>query len=130
LPMWVHHPEALIDRPWCRRRGTMPTVALRLDPRELVNPDLDIRYALPDLLIEQSGGVLSDDGYDYVGDAPYLLVFLKTSNIEKRIAYVLNMIETCQVLDNDLKGSIVVALDEGQGYEIIYPAGFQGTFPV
>ena len=46
----------------------MPTIALRLDPRELINPDLDIRYALPDLLVERSGGVLSDDGYDYVGE--------------------------------------------------------------
>ena len=107
----------------------MPTIALRLDPRELINPDLDIRYVLPDLLVERSGGVLSDDGYDYVGECSYLIMFLKTSDVENAVGCVLDAIETCRVLDNDLRGSIVVAVDQGQGYEIIYPAGFQGTFP-
>ena len=46
----------------------MPKIALRLDPGRLENSDLDIRYALPDLLVERPGGALADGGYDYVGD--------------------------------------------------------------
>ena len=29
----------------------------------LENPDADIRYRLPDLLAERSGGIIADDGY-------------------------------------------------------------------
>jgi hypothetical protein len=46
----------------------MAMVMLQLDPARLSNPDLDIRYALPDLLVERSSGRLTDDGYDYPGD--------------------------------------------------------------
>lgn len=108
----------------------MPTIALRLDPRELANPDLDIRYVLPDLLAERCGGILSDDGYDYVGESPYLLMFLKATDVEKAVGCIVEVIETCRVLDNDLRGSIVVAVDLGQGYQIIYPADFREPFPV
>jgi hypothetical protein len=108
----------------------MQTIVLRLEPGRLVNPDLDIRYMLPDLLAERSGGVLADDGYGYVGGDSYMLMFLKTSNIEKGIACVLDVIDTCCVLDNDLRTSIVVAIEQGQEYEVVYPAGFRGTFPV
>lgn len=107
----------------------MPTIALRLDPRELNNPDLDIRYVLPEMLVERSGGALSDDGYDYVGECSYIIIYMQTSDVEIGVRCVLDAIETCRVLDNDLRGSIVVAVDHGQGYEIIYPAAFKGTFP-
>ena len=52
----------------------MPTIYVRLDPRKLDNPDTDLRYALPDLIQEASCGEVKDDGYDYVGDVPYLLL--------------------------------------------------------
>jgi hypothetical protein len=35
----------------------MPTIYVRLDPRELTNPDLDIRYVLPDFVTEKSGAL-------------------------------------------------------------------------
>lgn len=108
----------------------MPTIVLRVDPRPLENPDLDIRYTLPDLLAEKSGGTLMDDGYDYVGDRPYLLIFLKTAQAETGTACVLDLIETGHVLGNDLRPAVVVAVDQGQGYEVVYPAGFRGAFPV
>jgi hypothetical protein len=47
---------------------TMHTIAIKLHAEHLANPDLDIRYVLPNLLKERSGGIISDDGYDYVGD--------------------------------------------------------------
>jgi hypothetical protein len=46
----------------------MTKLVVRLDPRRLDNPDADIRYLIPDMLAERSAGVISDDGYDYVGE--------------------------------------------------------------
>jgi hypothetical protein len=58
------------------------------------------------------------------------VIFLKTAQAEKGTARVLNLIETIQVLGNDLRRAVVVAVDQGQGYEVLYPAGFRGDFPV
>jgi hypothetical protein len=38
----------------------MPTIAVRLDPQLLDNPDADIRYRLPELLSERSAGVIAN----------------------------------------------------------------------
>jgi hypothetical protein len=112
-----------------RMEGGVGTIALRVDPRGLANPDLDIRHTLPDLLAEQCGG-LSDDGYDYVGDPPYLLIFLKSEDVERAIGCILEVIKTCSVLENNLRDSVVVAADRGYGYEVAYPARFRGLFPM
>ncbi len=58
----------------------MARIVIRLDSQKLDNPDADIRYLLPRLLAERSGGAISDDGYDYVGPDSQLILFLKTSN--------------------------------------------------
>lgn len=107
----------------------MATIALRLDPRGLANPDLDIRYALPDLLIEQCGGIISDGGCGHVGDIICLLVLLQGADVERAIGCIREVIEGRTVLCNDLRDSIVVAVDRGDGYEVVYPAGFRGSFP-
>ncbi len=80
----------------------MKTLIMRLDPRRLHNPDTDIRYVLPDLLADRSAGVIRDDGYDYVGEAPWLVLFLKASELEAALACVLDVVENVRVLDNDL----------------------------
>jgi hypothetical protein len=43
----------------------MNSLILTLDPEKLENPDLDLRYAIPDLLKVQSEGNIDDNGYDY-----------------------------------------------------------------
>src|SRR4051812_40771523 len=108
----------------------MPKVAIRLDPGRLENPDLDIRYALPDLLVERSGGVLAEDGYDYVGGPPYLLILMETSNPEEGVACVLDLIETCRVSGNNLREAVAVGVDRGEGYKVVFPVGFKDAFPV
>src|SRR5262249_25029749 len=106
----------------------MHTVVLRLDPSLLDNPDLDLRYALVDLLAEQSGGVIADDGYDYVQDSNLLLLFLKASRPQVALACVLDVIENVRVLGNDLRQGVVVAISKGAKYEVVYPPNFQGPF--
>ncbi len=106
----------------------MTTLVVRLDPRRLDNPDADIRYLLPDLLAQRSAGVICDDGYDYVGEAPLLVLFLKVSELEPALACVLDVVENVRVLDNDLRPAAVVAVQREGGHEVVYPLGFEGPF--
>jgi hypothetical protein len=106
----------------------MHTLVLRVDPGRLDNPDADLRYRLPELLAEESGGVISDDGYDYVGDPPLLVLFLKASKLRPALACVLDVVENTRVLGNDLRRGVVVAVERKGGHEVVYPRGFEGAF--
>jgi hypothetical protein len=106
----------------------MATLVVRLDPGLLDNPDADIRYRLPDLLAERSAGVISDDGYDYVGEQPFLLLFLKATKLKEALANVLDVVENVRVLDNDLRPAAVVAVKRRSKYEVVYPPGFKEPF--
>jgi hypothetical protein len=106
----------------------MPTIVVRLNPELLDNPDADIRYRLPDLLSERSGGTISDDGYDYVGDEPFLVLFLKTSKPKPVLACVIDVVENVRVLDNDLRQATVIAVKRKGGYDVVYPPDFAETF--
>jgi hypothetical protein len=74
-------------------------------------------------LAEQSGGVISDDGYDYVGDPPLLVVFLKASKLKPALACVLGVVENTRVRGNDLRRGVVVAVEREGGHEVVYPRG-------
>jgi len=107
----------------------MPTIAIRLDPQMLDNPDADIRYELPDVLAERSGGVISDDGYDYVGEqSPFLVLFLNASELEPALACVRDVLANVRVLDNDLRRGAVVAVQRDGRYQVVYPPNFEGPF--
>jgi hypothetical protein len=109
----------------------MATIILRLDPQLLENPDADIRYRLPDLLAERSGGAISDDGYDYASgpdDTPLLILFLKASRLKSALACIRDVIENVRVLENDLRQGVVVAVERKGSREVVYPPGFEGPF--
>ena len=107
----------------------MATILVRLDPRKLQNPDSDIRYVLPDLIAEKSCGVIRDDGYDYVGEVPYLLLFLKTEAIDQGMRWILDTLEHETVMGNDLLPAAVVAVERDGQRVVEYPKGFHGSFP-
>ena len=71
----------------------MPTVAIQLDPSRLTNPDLDIRYVLPDQLEEDSASAVSDDGYDYGRTSDRLTLFLRTADLAVAVPIVLGTLE-------------------------------------
>jgi hypothetical protein len=108
---------------------SVATVMLQLDPGRLTNPDLDIRYVLPDLLVERSSGRLTDDGYDYVGEdsAPCLLLFLRTDDAKAAIPGIIEVLKSERVLENDLS-SVPVAVEDGDHFQVVDPPGFEGTF--
>ena len=106
----------------------MATLAIRLDPQLLDNPDADIRYRLPDLLAERSAGVITDDGYDYVGEQPLMVVFLKASRLKPALACILDVIVNVPVVGCLLRPGAVVAVERKAGWEVVYPPGFAGPF--
>lgn len=79
----------------------MASIAIRLDPRHLDDPDTDIRYLLPELLAKRSSGAIMENGYDYVGEGPFLVLFLSAPEIETALDCVVDVIENVRILDND-----------------------------
>jgi hypothetical protein len=109
--------------------GIVASIVLQLDPGRLTNPDMDIRYVLPDLLVERSGGRLVDDGYDYAGDgaAACLLLFFRTDDVGGAVPVVVEVLNSERVLGNDLSG-VAVAVEEERGFRVVHPPDFCGTF--
>ena len=110
----------------------MPSIVIRLDPTQLADPDLDMRYEIPDLLAQRSGGLIADDGYEYETydlDSPNaLLIFLKTPNIESALPHVLSLIEKDRLCGNDLAPASIVGVSEQNApeateYRVVFPAG-------
>ncbi len=46
----------------------MQTIIITLNSDKMDNPDLDIRYELPDRIDEYTDGAVTDNGYDYLDD--------------------------------------------------------------
>ena len=44
----------------------MQTLVLVLNPSNLENPELDLRYTVPERIEEVSAGAIQDNGYDYI----------------------------------------------------------------
>ena len=105
----------------------MTTLVLKIDPARLENPDADLRYVLPRTLCEYSRGVLQDDGYDYSSRQEMLLFFLADDSANGA-AIITDFIENARVLENDLRGAVVAARENGAGYEVFYPHDFRGEF--
>jgi hypothetical protein len=106
-------------------------LVIKLDPATMSNPDLDIRYSLPDLLIERSNGNLKDDGFDYDHSKPKpaLLLFMTTNDLEADLSVVIDVIEHVRVLENELQRVAVVAVERASGAsEVVYPQAGQGQF--
>jgi hypothetical protein len=99
----------------------MYTILFRLVPDHLNNPDLDIRYLLPDLLAARSDGIIKDDGYDYASGSNHLHVFVTTTDIKSAMKCILDLIDNVRVLDNDLRRGAAVAIKQAEGFEVVFP---------
>ena len=107
----------------------MATIILQLDTTQLSNPDLDLRYVLPDLITQQSAGRLKDDGYDYVGEGldHLMLLFFTTEDAPAQIPGLIAFLTSERVMGNDL-ANVVVGVEDGAERRIVHPPGFDGPF--
>jgi hypothetical protein len=107
----------------------MATIIVQLDPTLLENPDLDIRYKLPDLLVERSSGLLQDVGYDYAGEpsTPCLLLLFETEAAQQAVPVIVDVLRSERVLGNNLS-DVPVAIQDGEQFRVLHPPNFQGKF--
>jgi hypothetical protein len=106
------------------------TVLVRLDLDRLANPTWAMRHELPDLLFECSGGLIRNHGYGASGDGKALILYLRAERLVEALACIKEVIEHCRIFDNDLRSGVLVAVQRPGGYDVVYPPGFVGTFPI
>ncbi len=76
------------------------TIIIKLDSKKLENPDLDIRYKLPERIEDITKNKVSDNGYDYLTNTE-LLIFLKSEELGE-IYTIYKLFREEKICDNDL----------------------------
>lgn len=102
----------------------MPQIRFHLDPSKMTNPDLNIRYVLPDLLSTISDSTLVDDGFDYTDDNSTILsVFMISEDLEADLEIALRFLSSNPILGNNLLDTVeIFTSEEGQIWKQRYPA--------
>lgn len=99
---------------------------LKLSPESLENPDLDLRYLLPDTIAGASHGRIRANGYDYDdGVGPALLLFLVAED-QTDLQTILGVLEAGPLLENDLRAT-PVAVKEESVCRLVHPPALVGT---
>lgn len=103
----------------------MQTIIVTLDSRKMNNPDLDIRYILPDRIDEYTDGQITDNGFDYIS-RDVMGIWLETENASENVDKVITLIESEEILDNDLSGAAEIFISEEECAELeqckrVYP---------
>jgi len=81
----------------------MGSIIIKLNPQKLTNPDLDLRYLIPDKIEEATNGKVTDNGYDYLDDSEKsIAIFLKSSDPKTDVENVLDILKGNTFLDNNI----------------------------
>ena len=103
----------------------MQTIIITLDSEKMDNPDLDIRYLLPDRVDEYTGGAVSDNGYDYL-DNDVMALWLETEDAAGNVEKVIALLESEEILENNLTNAATIYISEKDCAELeqckkVYP---------
>ncbi|MDE6091730.1 MAG: hypothetical protein K2G14_01380 [Ruminococcus sp.] len=103
----------------------MQTIIIKLDSRKLKNPDLDIRYTLPEHIEKYTNGKITDNGYDYITNTE-LGIWLETENSSETFSDVIEIMKKETFHDNDLCESAEVYISTKENAELneckkVYP---------
>lgn len=103
----------------------MQTIVIVLDSTKMANPDLDIRYILPERIEEYTNNSIKDNGYDYLSDTE-LGLWLETDDSANNVKKIIQLIKTETFLENDLSNVADIFVSEEEGAEIehcrkVYP---------
>lgn len=98
----------------------MQTIIILLDPSKLENPDLDLRYNIPDHIEEISDGSIKDNGYDYIemgGRDDILGIWLETESADENYPRIVKLFKEEKFLGNDLSLSAEIYISEKETEE-------------
>ncbi|MCM1357868.1 MAG: hypothetical protein NC205_04675 [Prevotella sp.] len=103
----------------------MQTIIIVLNSRKMTNPDLDIRYTLPERIEEYTNNQIKDNGYDYISNTE-LGLWLETDNSVNNVEKIIKLIETEKFSENDLSKIADIFISEEECAEFeqcrkIYP---------
>src|SRR5262245_19287443 len=112
----------------------MPSVVIRLDPARLTDPDIEMRYEIPDMLAERSGGLVESEGYDYEPEGA-MQIYLDTADVGRAVPYVIALLENERLHGNHLARAAQVGICEAYTaealeFQIVYPQGVHGVIHV
>lgn len=109
----------------------MQTIIIVLDPGELVHPDLDLRYCVPDRIAELTNNDIRDNGYDYIDtvedkSSPLMGIWLETEDAGENWPAVLNILQMEKFRGNDLSKSAKIYISDHEADDIencvlVYP---------
>jgi hypothetical protein len=95
----------------------MTDLVLTLNPQQLENPDLDLRYVVPDLMSARSNGNIRDEGYDYEdqqgSSSPLMAIFLSVIDLPAALKTIGQVLSDEDVLGNRLAPAAALYLREG-----------------
>lgn len=101
----------------------MQTIIIVLNPTKLENPDLDLRYCIPDRIEEVSKGTIQDNGYDYIdskdGQSSSLMgIWLKTESAGENWHIIVELFKEEKFKENDLSLSAEILISENDTEDI------------
>lgn len=105
----------------------MQTIIVKLSPRKLKNPDLDLRYRIPEYIEKASHGRIMDNGYDYLNDADNSMgIWLKTDSAQECYPMIVELFRKKKILRNDLSEAAEIYISENDTEDIksctlVYP---------
>jgi len=86
----------------------MGSIVLKLNPQKLTNPDVDLRYFIPNKIAELTLGKIADNGYDYLDDeVSSMAIFLKSSSPKEDIISIFEILK-----NNSFKGNQIYEASE------------------
>lgn len=94
----------------------MQTIIIKLNPEKLVNPDLDLRYLIPERIEELSNGAIQDNGYDYL-DNQSLGLWFQTESADKNYPMIVRLLQEEKFMENDLSLSAEIYISENESEE-------------
>ena len=105
----------------------METIIIKLNPELLENPDLDLRYTIPDRIEELSDKKIMNNGYDYLeGRNNPIGIWMKTESAEQTYPFIVDIFKKEMFLGNDLSKSAEIYIskvdcDEFENCKKVYP---------
>lgn len=99
------------------KEAPMQTIIILLDPAKLTNPDLDLRYKIPDSIGKVTNGRITDNGYDYIDKDSrndLLGIWLSTENARENYLDIVKLFREKGFLGNDLSKSAEIYISENE----------------
>ncbi|MBP1903755.1 hypothetical protein J2Z32_000367 [Paenibacillus turicensis] len=87
----------------------MQSIVVKLDPVLLANPDLDLRYEIPEAIELYTNGKIVERGYDYLEDENNsMTIWLGCDDANTAYLDVLECFKQQKILENDLTHAVEI----------------------